>query len=72
MKYELANEILDRILNDNDFSLRMSLHMKIRQDSLFRLVKRNSPLLKLPEQVAFYKNEGFTEDEIFDVTKTKQ
>ena len=72
MKYELAQKILDRIFDDNDFSLKMSMHMRIRQDTLFRAAKRKSDLLKLPEQVAFYKAEGYEEDEIFDVTKTKQ
>ena len=64
MKYELAQEILDRILNDNEFSLKMSLHMKIRQDSLFRLVKRKSDILRLPEQLEFYESEGYKSEEI--------
>ncbi|HAD79037.1 MAG TPA: hypothetical protein DCF99_06035 [Flavobacteriaceae bacterium] len=72
MDYKLSQSILDKILNDNDFSLRMCLHMKIRQQTLFKLVRAESDSLRLPEQVAFYKQEGFTEDEIFDVTKTKQ
>ena len=72
MGYKLSQSILDKILNDNDFSLRMCIHMKIRQQTLFKLVRAESDSLRLPEQVAFYKQEGFTEDEIFDVTKTKQ
>lgn len=72
MDYKLSQSILDKIINDNDFSLRMCLHMKIRQQTLFKLVRAESDSLRLPEQVAFYKQEGFTEDEIFDVTKTKQ
>lgn len=72
MKYVLAQTILDRILTDNDFSLRMSLHMNIRQDSLFRLVKRNSNSLNLPEQVAFYKEEGYEEDKIFEIIETEE
>jgi len=72
MDYKLSQSILDKIINDNDFSLRMCLHMKIRQQTLFKLVRAKSDSLRLPEQVAFYKQEGFTEDEIFDVTKTKQ
>ncbi len=72
MDYKLSQSILDKILNDNDFSLRMCIHMKIRQQTLFKLVRAESDSLRLPEQVAFYKQEGFTEDEIFDVTKTKQ
>ena len=69
MKYELSNEILERILNDNEFSLKMSMHMKIRQDSLFRAVKNKSVSLRLPEQIAFYKQEGYTDEQIFEVTK---
>lgn len=69
MKYKLAQKILDRILDDNDFSLRLSMHMGIRQESLFRLAKREGNSLKLPEQVAFYKTEGFDESEIFEETK---
>ena len=72
MKYELAQKILDRIIDDNEFSLKMSMHMRIRQDTLFRLVKTKSDSLRLPEQVAFYKQEGYAENEIFNVTQTKQ
>ena len=71
MKYELAQSLFNRILQDNEFSLKMALHMNIRQDTLFRLVKRKSDLLKLPEQVDFYKAQGYKEDQIFKKTKTK-
>ncbi len=68
MDYKLSERILDKIINDNDFSLRLCLHMKIRQQTLFKHVRAKSDSLRLPEQIAFYKKEGFTEDEIFEQT----
>ncbi len=65
MKYLLSKKILEKIIKDNDFSLKLSLHMKKRQDTIIRLAKSQNDILRLPEQIDFYKKEGFNEDEIF-------
>ena len=39
--------------------------MKKRQDTIIRLAKSENDILRLPEQIDFYKKEGFNEDEIF-------
>lgn len=36
MKYLLSKKILEKIIKDNDFSLKLSLHMKKRQDTIIR------------------------------------
>ena len=65
MKYLLSKKILEKIIKDNDFSLKLSLHMKKRQDTIIRLAKSENDILRLPEQIDLYKKEGFNEDEIF-------
>ena len=66
MKYLLSQKILDKIIQDNEFSLLLSLHLKKRQDTVIRLAKEHADILRLPEQVAFYKSKGFSEEEIFE------
>ena len=65
MKYLLSEKICQKILTDNLFSLKLSEYLGKKQDTVRRLVKRNSDILRLPEQVAFYESHGFTRDEIF-------
>lgn len=71
MKYLLSSKILEKILSDNDFSLALSQHLKKKQDTVIRLAKRQSDILRLPEQINFYKNNGYTEEEIFDIVEEK-
>ncbi len=71
MKYLLSQKILDRILSDNDFSLALSQHLKKKQDTVIRLAKRQSDILRLPEQINFYKEKGYAEEEIFDIVEEK-
>lgn len=71
MKYRLSKKILDKIIFDNEFSLLLSLHLNKRQDTVIRLAKDQADILRLPEQVEFYKSKGFLEDEIFVKTKEK-
>lgn len=71
MKYLLSQKILDRILSDNEFSLELSQRLKRRQESIIRAAKRQSNILRLPEQIAFYKEKGYTDDDIFDIANEK-
>lgn len=71
MKYLLSSKILSRILSDNEFSLALSLHLKKKQDTVIRLAKRESDILRLPEQINFYKENGYQEEEIFDIVDEK-
>lgn len=71
MKYPLSTKILNRILSDNEFSLALSLHLKKKQDTVIRLAKRESDILRLPEQINFYKENGYQQEEIFDIVEEK-
>lgn len=71
MKHLLSSKILSRILSDNEFSLALSLHLKKKQDTVIRLAKRESDILRLPEQINFYKENGYQEEEIFDIVDEK-
>lgn len=71
MKYLLSSKILERILSDNEFSLALSQHLKKKQDTVIRLAKRKSDILRLPEQINFYKENGYVENEIFDIVEDK-
>lgn len=64
MKIYLSEKILERIIKENEFSLMLSLHLKRRQDSVIRMAKKNHPVLRLPEQIEFYKKYGYTMDDI--------
>ena len=67
---ELSSKIKDRILKDNEFSLGLALKLGIKQKSLETKVHRNSEALLLPKYTEYYKQNGFTEDEI--IKKTEQ
>lgn len=68
MKYLLSEKIYQRILTDNLFSLKLSEHLGKKQDTVRRLVKRKSDILRLPEQIAFYESNGFKSEEIFETS----
>ena len=57
--------ILQKILNENNFSIELAKILDIQQQSVLGLAKRNSNKLTLFIAVQFYKEKGFTEDEIF-------
>jgi|GEM_PF-307861 len=69
MKYLLSSKILERILSDNEFSLALSQHLRKKQDTVIRLAKRKSDILRLPEQISFYKRNGYAENEIFNIVE---
>lgn len=64
----ISDTITERILTDNDFSMELAKKIGIQQGSLLGSVRRNknSRTLRLWEAVMFYKEQGYTEDEIFD------
>ncbi|MRM93720.1 hypothetical protein D1Z98_01675 [Riemerella anatipestifer] len=55
----LPEELKNKIKNDNDFNLRLCLHVKCTQTALNKQVKRNSKTLFLPNYIEFYKANGF-------------
>lgn len=63
---KVSNKILDKILTDNDFSIRLAQVMQITQQSVKSLARRKSTKLTLYSAVDFYRNEGFSINEIFE------
>lgn len=57
----LPEELKQRILKDNDFSLRLCLYTKQSQAALIKKVERDSKQLFLPLYLEFYRNNGFEE-----------
>ena len=57
--------IVQKILNENNFSIELAKILDIQQQSVLGLAKRNSNKLTLFIAVQFYKEKGFTEEEIF-------
>lgn len=65
MKLKINQKIIDRILSDNDFSMRLALKMGIQQQSVIGLARRNSNKLTLYEAILYFRENGFSDDEIF-------
>lgn len=63
---EVSKEIRDKILSDIDFSSKVALILGIKQVSAELLARRNSRSLTLYALVKFYKEQGYTEDQIFE------
>ena len=62
---EVSETIIEKILNDNNFSIELAKRLGNQQQSVLGLARRNSRNLTLWEVVMFYKEQGFTEEEIF-------
>ena len=62
---EVSETIIEKILNDNNFSIELAKRLGNQQQSVLGLARRNSRNLTLWEAVMFYKEQGFTEEEIF-------
>lgn len=67
---KVSKIIINKILNDNDFSLELAIRLGIQQQSVKGLAKRKSEKLTLYEAIIFYKEKGYTENEIFEFSKT--
>ena len=62
---KVSKIIIEKILNDNNFSIELAKRLGNQQQSVLGLARRNSRNLTLWEAVLFYKEQGFTEKEIF-------
>ena len=62
---EVSETIIEKILNDNNFSIELAKRLGNQQQSVLGLARRNSRNLTLWEAVMLYKEQGFTEEEIF-------
>lgn len=63
---KISEKIIEKILSDNQFSLKLALLLDIQQVSVRALAKSNSDKLAHFKLVEFYKKEGFSEDEIWE------
>lgn len=63
---KVSKEIIEKILTDNDFSIGLAKVMKIQQQSIIGLARRNSEKLTLYLAVLYYKEQGFTDEQIFE------
>ncbi len=63
---KVNEEIIKRILTDNQFSLDVASVLNIQQASVFLLAKRRSDKLMSYPLVEFYKEQGYSESEIFE------
>lgn len=62
---KVNEKIIKKILSENAFSIELAKRLDIQQQSVLGLAKRNSNKLTLFIAVQFYKEKGFTENEIF-------
>lgn len=75
MKNKVTATIIDKILNDNTFSMELAKRLMLQQQSVKALARRNSKNLTLYDAVNFYKENGFGDDDIFAIeidTNTKE
>ena len=63
---KVSDCIIQKILQDNSFSIELAKRLGIQQQSVLGLAKRNSTKLTLYEAINFYKENGFSEKQIFD------
>ena len=63
---KVSKIIIEKILNDNEFSIELAKRLGNQQQSVLGLARRNSRNLTLWEAVMFYKEKGFTEEQIFE------
>nr|WP_314474010.1 hypothetical protein [uncultured Capnocytophaga sp.] len=62
---KVSKIIIEKILNDNNFSIELAKRLGNQQQSVLGLARRNSRNLTLWEAVLFYKEQGFSEEQIF-------
>lgn len=61
---KVSELIINKILNDNDFSMALAKKLGIQQQSVMGLARRNSSKLTLYDAILFYKEYGFKEEDI--------
>ncbi|MGV4529327.1 hypothetical protein [Ornithobacterium rhinotracheale] len=64
--------IIEKILNDNDFSIEVAKRLNLRQSSVLGLARRNSDKLLHYQAVKFYQEQGYTEKEFMEAEKTEK
>lgn len=69
---EVSEVIIEKILKDNEFSMELAKRLDVQQQTVLGNARKNSRNLKLWEAVMFYKERGFTEEEIFKKTSKKK
>lgn len=62
----ISKKIADKISNDNLFSLEVAKILNRTQQAVMLMTKTQSDRLLHYSLVEFYKEQGFTEDEIFE------
>lgn len=62
---KVSELIIQKILQENNFSIELAKRLDVQQQSVLGLARRNSNKLTLYIAVQFYKEKGFTEEEIF-------
>ena len=62
---KISKKIIDKILRDNKFSLKIALILDIQQTSVRALARSNSEKLGHAKLVELYKEEGFSEKDIW-------
>ena len=65
---KVSKIIIEKILSDNEFSIELAKRLGNQQQSVLGLARRNSRNLTLWEAVMFYKEKGFTEEQILEKT----
>lgn len=67
---KLSKKVREKILNDNTFSLKMSMELGIQQISLFRALERNSKILFSEKAFLFFIENGFKKEELIELSET--
>lgn len=62
---KISKKVIDEILQNNQFSLKIALILDIQQISVRALARNGSEKLAHAKLVEFYKKEGFKEEEIW-------
>ncbi|GIJ96608.1 hypothetical protein CAPN001_11770 [Capnocytophaga stomatis] len=68
---KVSKKIVDKISNDNLFSLEVAKVLNKTQQAVILMAKAQSDRLLHYLLVEFYKSQGFTEDEIFEEKEKK-
>lgn len=63
---KVSELIRKKILEDNDFSMKLATELEIQQQSVLGLARRNSNKLTLYLAVEFYRKNGFSLEQIFN------
>lgn len=63
---KISKKIIEKILSDNQFSLKLALLLDIQQTSVRALARSNSDKLGHAKLVDFYKEEGFSDTDIWE------